>query len=686
MKKIIAIVLSIVFVAGIGASAYWWTHAQSHGLTIENILPQGAIAYARSTDIEKRLTNFKATLFWQQLKTIDVPMLMKKGGSNAQQIEGVKKLQAMFSDQATNDVFMKIFGQEAAVSVYPVEVISNPAEMWDQILSQIIIVTRLKPDAQFLQWLSTFVNRPSADFTPKVEEYKKQKINIIEIPEQNLKICYVILQDLMVLTKEEATLHKCIEAFLNERSSLDEDPTYQAAQSKFLAGGQTVGYINLEFIFSDMVKQLADLFTEGQDRQAVAKAKQRVDASLAKTAGFKILAYSFSPSTVEQHQYALIYDKEKLNPKLLSIYSCAPQENKSINLVPQKLIGYQWNNCYEPKVQWAMMKEEMKNAESGKQTASVEDMIASIEKTLNLSIEKDILPAFGSELGGYLADLNLKGVFPIPKLVVFIKVADKEKLEHVMTSLTERQSLTLQKEDYQNTSIKYLSLPLGENLDPGYCYLGDYFLLGTSRQALKEAIDVFSHPANALASNQSFKDVDLGLTGKNNSVIFFNLDEVWRVARSMVAWAVSSSKSKIAQNEAFKSDLQQRLEQAKEDLTKEEDSLKPLRADLESAESELRNLQAQAADVTSISAKINALQTQIDEKQSGIAKMKQDQLDLNNTIQSMSTSQPDPDQTQFYVDHLVNPILNGLSYYKTLGSKMIFSDGVIEMMVYIKTQ
>ena len=52
----------------------------------------------------------------------------------------------------------------------------------------------------------------------------------------------------------------------------------------------------------------------------------------------------------------------------------------------------------------------------------VEKWKGRFEKKLGVDLYKDVLPIFGSEIGWYLDDVDIQGVFPYPRVALFIKI------------------------------------------------------------------------------------------------------------------------------------------------------------------------------------------------------------------------------------------------------------------------
>lgn len=689
MKKVLIIILMVITVAAAGIGVYFY-QASRHKLAMEEVFPQGPWVYVRFSDIEKHWTEFKATKLWRNVSTIDILMLMEKSGLTPQQIEesGYPTLKKFLSDPNTSMVFMKFFGREAAFGLYPVGIKEFKFDPWKDVASSLILVTRLSPDLQVAETLSGLLKGLDPEITLTTEEYKNYKIHFIEIPKKNIKVCYVRIKDLLLMGFSDRIAKRCIDVVSKETLPLTQDPIFMRVQKKYLPAAHAVLYGNVESIYSDFLK-LA--FATGDKTTEMKKnpdnLREQMDREMAKAAGFKALGYSALDSPLETDKFDILYDKDQLDPRVKKMYACAPQENKTIRFVPQNVLGYQWSNCFDLKTQWETIKEELKNVSpEDAQEPPVEETVAALEKSLKVSIEQDILPAFGDEIGGYVSDINLQGIFPFPKLLLFVKIADHPAAERVMAAITSHPQIVWQNDNYKEVQIQYAALPLGENFQPGYCFLNDYLLFSTSRQTLRESIDVFNTSGAALDSLAAFKDVNVGLTDKNNSVLFLKMDDVLNRVRNMIEWWVAQTKARAAQQQAFKEGMEQRLEDSRKDLQQDEGKLQDLETSLQSTNDQLRGLQSQGLDVGEVLAKIDRLEKQIEAKKESIQKTKDNQTDIEETIQSFKEEKANPELMELYVRHVVFPIVDGLSSYKAVGSKAVFTEDAIESTVYIKKE
>src|SRR5208282_3342628 len=137
-----------------------------------------------------------------------------------------------------------------------------------------------------------------------------------------------------------------------------------------------------------------------------------------------------------------------------------------------------------------------------------------LEKYFHINIRNDVLPLLGHEIGGYLTDVDMQGTYPFPRLLIFVKIHDRAKAERLLEKFTQNPITMLQSEQYDHVDIHYITLSLGANMDPGYGFLGDYLLVATSRQLLKQSIDAYNDSMRSIVSDDAVGQ--FGLASKNS--------------------------------------------------------------------------------------------------------------------------------------------------------------------------
>lgn len=683
MKKITFIILAIVLFLLLGGVIFYKIKIAK--LPIENILPEGAIVYLRISDIEKRVDEFKTTRLWRNIKNIDVEMLMEKSGLSQEEIEQYRNFNSKFFTSIAELFLNKYFGREIAIALYPSKIDAIGPDTALDVASDFILVTRLKPGAEFLEFISKLFNKFGQKVQIVHEEYKDNKVTVVKLNDK-LDIAYVKVRDLLVIGFGKKAAYACLDVFTKNTTSLSRDKDYVSTMSKLPKAAQTVAYGNTELFFSE-IKQLLNKIFESQ--QVTAKQKAEILKPFDKLAGFKTAGFASIPGKISKDKTIWFFDKSKMDPFIADLYSLRPQKNNSINFVPKNIIGYQWS-CFDPKSTWSYYKkilsEELKQVEQG---PSFADIIAGFESEFGMSIEKDIIPALGNEIGGILSDINLGGPVPVLEVILFVKVNDKSALENVMNTLTKNNNLPMQSEVYRDIHIEYMTLPFGTNFQPAYCFLGDYFLFSTGRKPLKESIDTLAGQSDSLMANEDFKAINFGLTDKNNTVSFLKTDLLLHRIRGMCEWGFEWLSLLSKQLKASQERTELEVECFKKEIQMEESVLENLKANLRSVEKEIENLKSQELDTSLQQGELTRLESKIEEKQDEINISKKNLEEKEKRLTMINKSpmvEMDTSIVRLYLDKVVYPILEGLQTVKAVGSRTIFSENTLETESFSKIE
>lgn len=639
----------------------------------------------RISDVEKQIEEFKATKLWQNIRDIDVEMLMGKSGLDQEQIEQYRDFKRKFTSSIAELVLNKYFGKEIALVFYPSKLNPSDPNSVFEAASNIILVTRLKPEAEFIEFISKLFNKFGKKVQIKEEEYKGHKITVVELSDE-LDIAYVKIKDLLVLGLGKKAAHACLDVVNKDKLSLSRDEDYIATMSKLPKAAQAVAYWNLDLFLSN-IKEAIEKTAE--EKGITAGQRVEILKPFNKVAGFKTIGFASVPGRISKDKTVLFFDKSQMDPFIAEIYSLKPQKNKSINFVPKNVIGYQWS-CFDAKSTWSYYKgvlsEEFERVPQGPSFAQI---IADLEKELGMGIENDVIPALGNEIGGFLSDINLSTPIPIPEVLLFVKINDKSTIENIMATLIKKNDLLVESEEYKNIYIKYIALPFGTSLQPGYCFLGDYLLISTGRKPLKESIDTLADKSMSLLANEDFKAINFGLTDKNNAVYFFKPDLFLHRIRGICEWGFGCVSLMSTQFRASQQKAEQDLNDLRNDIQIKESELKSLKTKLQSIKNEVEYLQSQELDASYRQQELTGLEEKIKEKKEEINLANKD-LEAKEKEWHMFGESPmakiDTSLVRLYLDKVVYPILEGLQYVKAVGSKTTFSENILETESFSKIE
>jgi hypothetical protein len=85
--------------------------------------------------------------------------------------------------------------------------------------------------------------------------------------------------------------------------------------------------------------------------------------------------------------------------------------------------------------------------------------------------------------------------------------------------------MELKEEKMNGAKINYLVLPFGNDLQPSYAFMEDFFIVSTNRGLIKNMINAAKN-GKSIAAGQAFAYVNKGLTDNNNIISFVKIDRL----------------------------------------------------------------------------------------------------------------------------------------------------------------
>lgn len=695
MKKILIIVIGTILLLAAALGIYY--KLQLSQPDIDQILPQGAIVYTQASDIKKDWQEFKESRLWRNLKRIDIEEVLRQSGVPKQRISEYLKYKNKTSSFLSGLMLDEFFGEEIGIALYPVKISSLSKEEALNALSGIVIVTRIKPEAKFAESAAKAYNKLGKKIKVTQETYSKHKITNIPIT-NGLNLSYTTIKNLLIISFGSKYIHACIDTFNKQTPPLSKDEGYKWVKSQSPQKARSIAYINLKKSIN-ILSEIINLAMETSPSSG--KNLGQAEESIAKLQGLKIIgSYSTKDQDISSKVIFLKVDPDLLSPEFESLLSKQPEGNKALNFIPKNTLYYQWSNTLNIKVTWQKIKEELSKelqrntgrnlpSPAGNRDKMAEMMISNIDKNLGYSLENDILPLIGNEIGGILLDIDTEGFFPIPKLFLFLKVTDSSNAKEILKGIFNKQKVPLKDERYKNTEIRYVSLPFGANLQPAYVFLNNYLIISSSKALLEKAIDTYRKDSPSIKENPLFKSVDFGLSGKNISSAFADTKSLINKAEDLSEWGINwiSTLEKMRKKQA--EILKNEYASLEEDINKNKTSLSSLKKEKDSLESEITSLRNQALDASEKVNQLSDLKMQIRLKESILSektkKASRYKQRLDKTEQS-KINKIDPELVKFYYDKVITPVMEGLKGLEAFGSRATISGRVLKTMYYSKSE
>ncbi|MBN1869691.1 MAG: DUF3352 domain-containing protein [Candidatus Omnitrophica bacterium] len=685
MKKLIIILVCIGLVA-VGAAIF--LHVQKKGVSFEAVLPEGAFIYLRLDDVEKSMKQISSMPLWKAVSGINFDALADKNVISAQQKSAIDLVKTTLSQVSSNPMAKKLFGREIALAVYPIEKDMNALveeikmfrpQVIEEILSGVFLVARVDPDVQLAEFLSRSFSQYGANVSEGQVEYEGEIIRTITLSNIGVKFSFVRLKDVLVFGMGEKAAQTSIDVFKGKEPSLARSPQFGDAMATIQKPLSSLMYFDFKTFLALIKGQVKTLASLGKAKDQDPEAQKQWEDILARMSGIKTFVFSSRFDPVMEFDAHLFLDPGKLDPEYAALYTCPSQENETINFVPKDVLGYQWSNCFDLGYYWKELKKE------AAKTADQASRINEWGTNMGINIEQDILPAFGDEIGGFISDITVGGLFPIPKLLFFLEVKNKAKAEALLKRLKDLPMAMLQDENYNGVDIKYLELPFGADVQPGYCFLENYLLVATARQLLKDSVNASKDNSLSLLSSPVFKDVNFGLTDKNRSVQFVRIKDVMDKIRGVIGWSNNWIDAQRQKAEAFKKGSEKPLEEVNANISAKEGELQEIRNNLARLEDEAWSLESKGGDITALQAQMDDLKNQIETKELELYNERERKQDLEKILkQNELDSFSYLTMRQVFLDEVIYPVVEGFKSVISYGARVTMDKNVLKSSLFFK--
>jgi len=658
---------------------------------IENVMPEKPILYVEFRNTGMNFNKIIQTPFWKRISGIDFDVILADAKLNEQEKMVFQMLKKFFENPKENEIFNKFFSKDVAVAIYePALNVNTLAQagpggfqiLMDELLSKFYLISRLDAQAQLTEIISSSFSSFGENVKIEDESYKDQEIKIVSIQGIPYQLVYTRVKDLLIVGVGKFSVQKSIDVFLGATNSMEKDQNYLLARSKFVKNPDVKTYFDMENLFSILEKKFMEM--PGANAADSAEMKKQMEQTFASVKGFKSANMSSNWTDLVEMKFDIIFDLKTMSGAMAKYYaSCKNEENGSINLIPSNMLAYIWGNCFDLGYYWEETKKELELSTVPGQPSGSEQ-IAQYEKMIGLTMEGDILPAFGDEIGGYIKDIHVDRNFPIPELLLFIKIKDQSKAERLLGLLKNQPAVMFQNENYNGVNLNYISLPIAEYVSPGYCFLNDYLLIAVNKELLKGSIDASKNNSTTLTSNASFKILNKGLTSKNIGVQFYKVDELSFKLAAILEWSNSWVAANDQKKEAFKDGAKLRLTQVQKNIEEFERSLRDKEQIIKDLEAKIKEGEASGTDVTSDKTNLQELKTEADNYRQDIESNVQEAIDIEDTIKAYSSGSGDSEKRKVYLDHVVFPIIDSFKVIEGVGIVSTISPDAMETSLFMK--
>ncbi len=683
MKKILIAIVLLIVIGGGGA--WFYLHSQKV-VRMEDCLAANPIFYVKFSDVENNVTRFTQSNLWKKIAQIDYDLIINKTFFDPGQKASATLLKKQITDPNLWNILNKFLGREFAFAVYPssVNLTSNSPQLVEELSSSFVLVTRIETDLQ----VAEFISRSFKDLGPNVAaetvKYKSHTIHLVTLSDLGMKVGFVRLGNVLVVGVGDKMVKEAIDLSTHRKPTLTNDESFKKAEAQFMPSSAITGYWNIETFFISMKSQLEQMSAGSS------AAREQMGNFLKTVSGFKVLSFSATQADLITMNWRLYSNLQEMDSHVAKFYTaCSPRENKSINLVPSDAIGYGWGTCVNLAGYWEEFEKEVEKIDhqTGKQEGHKN--IEKFEQTTGFNIENDIIPAFGNEMGGYISDIQATPSaedFPLPKMLFFVEYGDKVKMDALLDKLNGNPLFSIKEDDYKGISIKSISVPTQNQVQPGFCYLDKYLLVAMDKSLLQKSVDAWQDQSHSLVSQDDLKKLGAEMTSPATSIQFAKLDQFVGILQRLLEWSENAATQEKAKREAFKMGTKRRLSDVGYQMDLNRETIAKLKKDAEAVTAQISQ-QPAGTDVSALELELKGINNQISATEKDIAAEVEQKKELEARIAQYEQDEAkDAEEKQFMLKKAVLPILEALKSVRLLGGFSTLENQTFSTTIKLEVQ
>jgi len=470
-KKNIGIILGCLVIVAVGAYLLLGKNGAARSA---RYLPGDAVASVSLTHLNTLADGFTATALGRLLAKDTVQAILQELRVDQRDIDQYDQVHATVAQVMTHPAFRTVFGDDSTVALLQPDralLGRDPAAA----LRASLVVVAATPASGALDLFGRLV--AGKDLTRETVD-GLQLTRIVIDPHQTI---YGLTDgQTVLLAYAPAALKACMAARQSD-TSLEKVAAFQAATAFWQPFPFATTYSRV-FLNTVLLADLLKYASLPEIKQS-GELLQGMEAAVSITYG---TAQGLESRARTHYRY------DQLHPLVKSAVDAATT-NASLHLLRESTLAYSWASSLRPE----LFRQTFAGTTQDSQRAEAE-----LRRVLGVSMD-DLGKAIGPQYGGVLDDIVKTGLFPVPKMTLFVGIRDRRLAETAVNSLRRTiagYGLASEEQEAVAGSTLY-SWPLlpGEVAQPAMVLTDTLFYLATSKQALKEILTTTA-PRQALAA------------------------------------------------------------------------------------------------------------------------------------------------------------------------------------------
>ena len=463
MKKIVGIILCLVVFGSVGAYLLIQKKGAAAGL-YARYLPQDAVATVSLTHLNTITDTFAATPLGRFLAKDTVNAIMEEMRVKQKDRAEYDQMHDTIAQIMNNPAFRTVFGDDATVALLSPDQQALAKDPVNTLRASLVVIA-VTPASGALDLFSRLVTNN----TVTKETIDGLQLTKIMIDPKQTVYGYADGQTVL-LAYGPAAIKTCIAARKSE-NSLDKAPSFKEAVSFWQP-------YPVEKTYSRFFLNTAQL-TELTKTSGNPEVKQSGEL-LQGVASMYSLTFTTDRGLESRARTKYRYDQ--LHPMVKSAIDSASTKNLSLHLLQESSLAYSWASSLRIK----MIIDSLSPQKQGAQQADT-----AVRETFGVSVD-ELDRAVGPQYGGVFSDIVNTGLFPVPKMTLFLGIRDRKIAETALNGL--RRKITgfgLASEEQEvvagSTIYSWPVLP-GDAAQPAIVLTDSMLYLASSKQPLKDIL------------------------------------------------------------------------------------------------------------------------------------------------------------------------------------------------------
>jgi hypothetical protein len=460
MKKIVGIILCLVAVGSAGVYVLMQKKGAAAG-QYARYLPQDAVATVSLTHLNSITDTFAATPLGRFLAKDTMQAIMQEMRVKQQDRAEYDQMHDTIAQIMNNPAFRTVFGDDATVALLSPEQQALAKDPVSALRASLVVVA-MTPASGALDLFSRLMTSK----TVTQETINGLQLTKIVIDPNQTVYGYADEQTVL-LAYAPAAITTCMAARKAD-NSLEKATPFKEAITFWQPYPVNKTYSRF---FLNTAK-LTELMTASKNPEV----KQSGELLQGVASMYSL---TFTTDRGLESRARTRYSYNQLHPMVKSAVDSASTSNPSLHLLQEQSLAYSWASSLRVKMIMHSL---------APQKQGVQQTDTAVRETFGVSLD-ELDRAIGPQYGGVLSDIVSTGLFPVPKMTLFLGIRDRKIAETALNGL--RRKITgygLAREEQEvvagSTIYSWPVLP-GDAAQPAMVLTDSMFYLASSKQPLK---------------------------------------------------------------------------------------------------------------------------------------------------------------------------------------------------------